>query len=177
MVGVHWGASFIAFFVEWGFSHKVWLVAVFCRLICEQDVIHGNVYCCVWIFLIRLKLATIVAKFISAKLFLIATSGELALKWFLNKTHFRSYFNENTARYKLFFIIINNFGKSLLQLYHVLKLALSRAITFYLTTHENASFLACAEVVSLTCSSNVQSFLTFTVLLSKQSEIIQSVAP
>ena len=135
MVGVHGGESFIAFFVEWGFSHKVWLVAVFCRLICEQDVIHGNVYCCVWVFLIRLKLATIVAKFISTKLFLIATSGELALKWFLNKAHFRSYFNENTARYKLFFIIINNFGKSLLQLYHVLKLVLSRATTFYLKLH------------------------------------------
>ena len=50
-------------------------MAVFCRLICEQDVIHT---------------------FISTKLFLIATSGELALKWFLNKAHFRSYFNENT---------------------------------------------------------------------------------
>ena len=35
--------------------------------------------------IVRLKLATIVAKFISTKLFLIATSGELALKWFLNK--------------------------------------------------------------------------------------------
>ena len=50
-------------------------MAVFCRLICEQDVIHT---------------------FISTKLFLIATSGELALKWFLNKARFRSYFNENT---------------------------------------------------------------------------------
>ena len=174
MVGVHWGASFIVLFVEWGFSQKVWLVAVFCRLICEQDIIHGNVYCCVWIFLIvRLKLATIVEKFISTKLFLIASSGELALKWFLNKARpllsgsLWIIFYENTARYKLFFTIINNFGKSLLQLYHVLKLVLSRATTFYLTTHENTSFLACGEVVSLTSSSNVQSFLTFTVLLSK----------
>ena len=75
------------------------------------------------------------------------------------------------------FTIVNNFGKSLLQLYHVLKLVLSRATTFYLTTHENTSFLACGEVISLTCSINVQSFLTFTVLfLSKQSVIIQSVA-
>ena len=66
-----------------------------------------------------------------------------------------------------YFFFINNFGKSLLQLYHVLKLVLSRATIFYLTTHENTSFLACGEVVSLTFSSNVQSFLTFTVLLSK----------
>ena len=69
--------------------------------------------------------------------------------------------------YFIIIIIINNFGKSMLQLYRVLKLVQSRATTFYLTTHENTSFLACGEVVSLTSSSNFQSFLTFTVLLSK----------
>ena len=47
------------------------------------------------------------------------------------------------------------------------KLVLSRATTFHLTTHENTSFLACCEVVSLTSSSNVQSFLIFAVLLYK----------
>ena len=44
-------------------------------------------------------------------------------------------------------IIIKNFCKSLLQLYRVFKIVLSRSTTFYLTTHENASFLTCGEVV------------------------------
>ena len=46
------------------------------------------------------------------------------------------------ATINYFIIIINNFGKSLLQLYHVLKLVQSRITTCYLTTHENTSFLS-----------------------------------
>ena len=66
-------------------------------------------------------------------------------------------------------IIINNFGKSLLQLYHVLKLVQSRVTTCYLTTHENTSFLSrmcwgCKFDFWQQC---LQSFLTFTVLLCK----------
>ena len=63
-------------------------LAVFCRPIYEQEIMYEKVYCCVCSLLIipQLKLATIMAKFIPTKLFLIAASGQLAVKCFLNKS-------------------------------------------------------------------------------------------
>ena len=49
-------------------------------------------------------------------------------------------------------IIINNFGKSLLQLYHFLKLVLLRATTFYLTTMKTHHF---SHVVRLSLTSSL----------------------